>query len=82
MHNFPRRMLRIIQRFGKHFSCNLQSEYVMVGRFLKPYTGKAVGGELDLMVLIGEAEERACDNQTVVYCLALCRDRNLISYVT
>jgi hypothetical protein len=28
----PRRMLRIIQRFGKHFSCQLQGEYLMVGQ--------------------------------------------------
>jgi hypothetical protein len=31
----------------------------MVQRFLKPYTGQEVGGELDLMLLIGGAEERA-----------------------
>jgi hypothetical protein len=48
-------MLRIIQRFGKHCSCYLQGEYVMIGRFLKPYMGQAVGDELGLMVLIGGA---------------------------
>jgi hypothetical protein len=26
-------MLKIIQRFGRHCSCHLQGEYVMVGRF-------------------------------------------------
>jgi hypothetical protein len=52
-------MLKIIQRFGKHCICHLQGEYVMVGRFWKPYIGQAIGGELDLMVLIGGAEERA-----------------------
>jgi hypothetical protein len=31
---------------------------IVVGRFWKPYTGQAVGGELYLMVLIGGAEER------------------------
>jgi hypothetical protein len=29
----PRRMLKIIQRFGKYCSCHLQCEYVMVGCF-------------------------------------------------
>jgi hypothetical protein len=31
----------------------------MVGRFKQSYIGQAVRGELDLMVLIGGAEERA-----------------------
>jgi hypothetical protein len=48
-----------VQRFGKHRSCHLHIEYVLVGRFWKPHTGQAVGGDLDLMVLIGGAEERA-----------------------
>jgi hypothetical protein len=54
----PRRVLRIIQHSGKHCSCHLQGEYVIGGRFRKPYMGQRVGGELDLMVLIGAAEER------------------------
>jgi hypothetical protein len=52
-------MLKIIQRFGKHCSCHLHGEYAVVRRFWKPYISDAVGGELDLMVLIGGAEERA-----------------------
>jgi hypothetical protein len=52
-------MLRIIQCFSKHCSYHLQGECVEVGDFWKPYIGQAVGGELDLMVLIGGAEERA-----------------------
>jgi hypothetical protein len=52
-------MLRIIHRFGKHCSCHLQGECVVVGRFWKPYIGQEVGGELHLMVLTGGAEERA-----------------------
>jgi hypothetical protein len=32
-------MLRIIQRFGKHCSCHLQGECVVVGRIWKPYIG-------------------------------------------
>jgi hypothetical protein len=52
-------MLIVIQRFGKHCSCHLQGEYVEAGRFWKPYIGQALGGEWDLMVLIGGAEERA-----------------------
>jgi hypothetical protein len=31
----------------------------MAGSFWKPYVGQVVGGELDLVVLIGGAEERA-----------------------
>jgi hypothetical protein len=49
----PRRMLRIIRRFGTHCSCHLQGECVLVGRFWKPYMGQAESGELDLMALIG-----------------------------
>jgi hypothetical protein len=45
-------MLKIFERIGKHCSCHLQDEYVMVGRLWMPYIGQAVGGELDLMVLI------------------------------
>jgi hypothetical protein len=52
-------MLKIIQRFGKHCNYHLQGKYVMVGRFWKLYIGQAVDGELDFMVLIGRAEERA-----------------------
>jgi hypothetical protein len=48
-------MLKIIQRFDKHFSCHLQSEYVMVGYF---GGGHAVAEELDLMELICGTEER------------------------
>jgi hypothetical protein len=52
-------MLRIIQRFGKHCNCHLQGEYIMVGRFWKPYIGQAVGGDLYFVVLIGGAEQSA-----------------------
>jgi hypothetical protein len=48
------------QRFGNHCSCHLQGNYVMVGHFWKPYIGQAVGGELELMVLIGGAPPIAC----------------------
>jgi hypothetical protein len=50
-------MSRIIQHFGKQCSNHLQGECVVVGHFCKPYIGQAVGGKLDLMVLIGGAEE-------------------------
>jgi hypothetical protein len=33
----PRPILKIIKRFGKHCSCYLQGEYVMVGRSWQPY---------------------------------------------
>jgi hypothetical protein len=49
-------MLRNIQRIGKHNRCRLTSECVVIGRFWKPYIGQVVGGKLDLMVLIGEAD--------------------------
>jgi hypothetical protein len=39
----PRRMLRIIQRLGKHCSCHLQGERVMVGRFRQGGSGWCVG---------------------------------------
>jgi hypothetical protein len=52
-------MLSIIQRFGKHCSCHLQGECVVVERSWKPYIGQAVGGGLDSVVLIDGAEERA-----------------------
>jgi hypothetical protein len=52
-------MLRIVRRFGKHFSCHLQSEYIAVGRFWRTCVGQAAGGELYLMVVIGGAGERA-----------------------
>jgi hypothetical protein len=49
-------MLRINQYFGKHISCHLhQGENVMAGQFWKPYIGQAVGGTLDLSVLMGGA---------------------------
>jgi hypothetical protein len=52
-------MLKIFHRFGKHCICHFQGKYVAVGGFWKPYIEQALGGELDLMVLIGVVEERA-----------------------
>jgi hypothetical protein len=52
-------MLKGFQRFGKHCSYHLQGEYIMTGRFWKFYIGQEVGGEFDLMVLVGVVEERA-----------------------
>jgi hypothetical protein len=46
-----RRMLRIIQCFGRCCSCHLQGGSVEVGHFWKPYMGQALGGELNSMVL-------------------------------
>jgi hypothetical protein len=51
-------MLKIIQLIGKHCSCHLQGESVIVGRFWQSCIKQAVRGELDLMVLICGAEER------------------------
>jgi hypothetical protein len=58
-------VLKIIHRFGKHFSCHLQGEYVMVGHFRQP----DIGGELDMMVPIGGAEERAAIQWKMSTCL-------------
>jgi hypothetical protein len=60
MYNFglrdePRRMFESF-RFGKHYSCHLQGECVLVGSFSKPHTEQAVGGEWDVMNMIGGAE--------------------------
>jgi hypothetical protein len=35
-------MLKIRQRFDKHFNCHLQGEYIFVSRFRKPYIRQAV----------------------------------------
>jgi hypothetical protein len=51
-------MSKIIESFGKHCSCHLQGECIKVGCFWEPCIGQAVGGEFDLVVLIGGAEER------------------------
>jgi hypothetical protein len=47
-------MLRIIY-FGKHCTCHIQGECIVVGRFWKPYIGQAIGGDLDFMVLVSRA---------------------------
>jgi hypothetical protein len=52
-------MWKVIQHFGKHCSCHVQGEYVLVGHFWKPYVGQAVGGKLNAMVPTGGVEE--CD---------------------
>jgi hypothetical protein len=38
-------MLRAVQRFGKHFSCHLRGEYVLVGGLWQLYVGYAMGSE-------------------------------------
>jgi hypothetical protein len=53
----PRPMLRIINVSTSTAIAIFRVN--MVGRFCKPHTGQAVGGELGLMVLIGGAEERS-----------------------
>jgi hypothetical protein len=50
-------MLRIMQHFSKHCNCYHQGECAVDGHFWKPCVGQAVGGMLDLMVLIGGMEE-------------------------
>jgi hypothetical protein len=49
-------MLIVIQHFGRHCTLHLQGE-CRGWAFWKPYIGQAVGGEKDLVVLIGGVEE-------------------------
>jgi hypothetical protein len=51
-------MFGVNQHFSKHCSVHFQGGYV-VGEFWRPYIGQAVSGEIDLMGLIGGAEEQA-----------------------
>jgi hypothetical protein len=41
----PRRMLKVIQCFGKHRCCHFQGECVLVECFWKPSIEQVVGGE-------------------------------------
>jgi hypothetical protein len=50
-------MLKVIQRFDKHFSCHLQGGSVLVGCFWEPYIEQVVGGEWDVTKQIGGVEE-------------------------
>jgi hypothetical protein len=45
-------MLKVIQCFGKHYSCHLQGEYLLIRRFWKPNIGQALGGEWDVADMI------------------------------
>jgi hypothetical protein len=60
-------MLGIIHCCNKHCSHHFQGECIVVGCFWKPYIGQAVGDKLDMMVLIGEAEEWAACLVTTRY---------------
>jgi hypothetical protein len=66
-------MLQVIQRFGKHRSCHLQGEYILVGRFWRPYIGQAVGGQWDVTNMIVGAEERAAIQLVMVTTKSLGR---------
>jgi hypothetical protein len=57
--NKPCQVLKFVQCFDKHCSFHLQGEYVLVGYFWQSYVGKAVGGKLDAMELIGGAYKGA-----------------------
>jgi hypothetical protein len=54
----PRRMLKGIQRFGKHCSCHLQGGCVMVRHLWKPH---AVHWGVVEVLLVGGTEEQAED---------------------
>lgn len=55
----PRRVLIIMQRFGRNFSCHLQDECIIIWDLWKPSVWWAIGEELHLMVLIGGVRRRA-----------------------
>jgi hypothetical protein len=38
-------MLKVVLCFSRHFSCHLQSEYILVGYFWEPYVGQGIGYE-------------------------------------
>jgi hypothetical protein len=58
------RMLRVIQRFGEHFSCHLQGEYVLIGRFWQPYVVQGVDEALDVMELSSCLSSAKCSSPT------------------
>jgi hypothetical protein len=52
-------MFKVIQSFGKHSSCHLQGEYILVECFLEAYVEQAVGGEWEVCDKTGVAECRS-----------------------
>jgi hypothetical protein len=60
-------MLRVVQCFGKHFSCHLQGDCSLIvtnqacngWSFLADLLRHGVDGALDVMELIGGTEEQA-----------------------
>jgi hypothetical protein len=66
-------MLGIVQCFGKWYSCHPQGEHVLVGQYWLSYLGQGVCGALNVLELIGGAEELA----TVPRCLRKRSEKNL-----
>lgn len=54
-----RQMFKVIQRFGKQYSCHLHGKYVLVLRFLNPYIEHAVPDEHDVTNVIGETNSHS-----------------------
>jgi hypothetical protein len=54
----PRKILIIVEHFGRHCSCHPQGDCVDAGRFWMSCVGQAVDNELDLMMLIGGPKQR------------------------
>jgi hypothetical protein len=54
----PRRMLKVIQRFDKHYGCHLQGEYTGWAFFGSFRVGQAVSGGWCMTDLICGAAER------------------------
>jgi hypothetical protein len=45
----PCQMLKVVQHFCIHYSCHLQSEYVLIGHFWMPYIGQVVGSKWEIV---------------------------------
>lgn len=53
------RMLRAVQHFGKNCSCHFQGKYVLDGHFCHVCVGQRLGKVLNVMTMIGGADEDA-----------------------
>jgi hypothetical protein len=60
----PRRILEVVQHFVKYCTCHPQGNYVLVRPSWASYIEQEVGGALDVMELIGGAEELLAVHKT------------------
>jgi hypothetical protein len=70
--------LKVIQHFGKHCSCYLQSEYLKAGSFWQPYKGQAMGSKLDVMELTGEVKQQAAIQQEMSTWVRKSGNKNIL----